>query len=274
MRSAALPVHEGDPDFDTRLLPRLRALPFFRLATDDELDASYRTYLSGDFPALCDTWCRVAQPTRCTVPGTTGRAYAKAGLAPRMASAHAFLASLRAVLEAGKRFRGRLRPELTRVLGSEFPWLEHRHEHIPPGWTPPFEFPNEFNEFIDVATDEARARWQLVAALNEVQQAHYSAYAAGLFRLPELRAHAARERALACNYFDHWAPPASPSLWRQCVLILDGLNAAVMHMVTTAQRGPMIRNALVGMVARRKEWRIFVEGLQRPQRLLGVPHPT
>ncbi len=216
-------------------------------------------------------WREVAQPTRAELPGFTGRAYARAGLAPRRVSAQAFLASVRAVLEAGRQFRAGLSPAVRRALESEFPWLENRHEHIPPGWTPPLQFPAEFSMFIDVPSlDQARARWQLIAAINEIQQAHYSSYAAGLFRLPELNAHAARERALAINYFGHWAPDATGALWRQCILILDGLNAAVFDMMCDKQRGSMVGHSILGAVTSGDEWRAFVSGLDRPQRLLNV----
>jgi len=264
---------DGEPNFETHCLPKLRAMPFFRLATDEEIDASYRAYVrcraGGDFGPLCDVWQKTALATRADL-GAIGHAYDRAGLiAPKRVSAHAFLASVRGVLAAGKRFRQRLRPATTLALETEFPWLEHRHEHIPDGWTPSFEFPAEFSEWLDVASlDDARARWQLVASLNEVQQAHYSADAAERFRLPELRAHAARERALAINYFGHWAPEATPALWRQTVILLDALNAAVFEMMCSSRAGEMISRALLSAVTRHTEWHAFVDGLGRPQRLL------
>jgi hypothetical protein len=219
-----------------------------------------------DWARLCDVWCEVAQPTRATLPGLTGVAYSRAGLAPRRVSAQAFLASVRAVLDAGKQFRAGLSAPVRRALETEFPWLERRHEHIPPGWTPPLQFPAEFSVFLDIASlDDARARWQLIAAFNEVQQAHYSAYAARLFRLPELAAHAARERALAIHYFGRQAPEATLALWRQCILILDGLNAAVFHMMCEERPGAMIGRSLYGALAHGGEWRRFVDGLSTPQ---------
>ena len=271
MKSAPPPRLDGDEAFDTfdafedRLLPRLLALPLFRLATAEEIDASYVAYVQGDFAALCDTWCRVAQPARCALTGGFGAVYSLAGLSPKMANAQAFLASLRAVLDAGARFRAQLSPPVRRAIETEFPWLERRHEHIPAGWTPRFEFPSVFSAFIDVELDAARLRWQLVTALNEVQQAHFSLTCARLFRLPELVDHAARERAMAINYFSHSAPPATRALWRQCILVLDGLNAAVMNMIAFDQRVPMIRHALVGLATGHRQWRAFVQGLTRPQ---------
>jgi hypothetical protein len=268
MEPIGLPPAEAMPGFDAQVLAGLRARPFFRAVTDEEVRASFDAYGSGDFARLIDVWQIVAAPTRATLPGIAGRSYRHAGLAPRAASRAAFLASVRAVLAAGQRFRARLPPEVAGALA--FPWLEHRHEHIPPGWTPPLEFPVETDAFLVGGTlDDARARWQLLAALNEVQQAHYSAYAARLFRLPELAAHAARERALALNYFAHWAPPCSEALWRQCLIVLDGMNAAVFEMLCRARPARMIARSLWEAIAARDEWRAFVDGLERPQRLLA-----
>jgi hypothetical protein len=175
-------------------------------------------------------------------------------------------------LAAGVRFRARLRPATARALAGEFPWLEQRHEHVPPGWTPPLEFPVELGTFIDGdGLDDARARWQLVAALNEVQQSAYSSHAARRFRLPELERHAARERALAINYFGHWAPACTEALWRQTIQVLDGLNAAVFAMLCRERPATLIVRSLVGALAERAEWRAFVAGLDRPQRLVPIP---
>jgi hypothetical protein len=203
------------------------------------------------------------------MPPAFAWAYAHAGKAPRIVNATVFLDSLRATLAAGERFRARLSPAVHEIVHREFPWLEHRHEHIPDGWTPAFKFPDEFRRFIDaLAVDDARARWQLCTALNEVQQQHYSRHAADLFRVPELALHAARERELAINYFSHWAPEATRELWRQCVLVLDALNAATFDLLCNRAPGAFVRHAMTGMVTRRAEWRAFVENLQKPQWLM------
>lgn len=264
----------GADDFGNDIEPGLRAIPFFRAPTDDEVDRSWSAYNDGDFGALCDVWCRVAEPTRASL-GPFQPYYDKAHLMPARANALVFLATVRAVLRAGERFRATLSPPVKRALETEFPWLERRHEHIPAGWTPPFVLPDELRRFIDVrgggdalALDEARVRWQLVAALNEVQQQHYSRHAATRFGVPELTRHAARERALALSYLGHWAPPASRELWRQCLYVLDGLNAATFDLLCNREVGAFIRFGTRGLVTGGGEWRAFVAALERPQWLL------
>jgi len=259
---------DGDRSFDAGILPRLRAIPFFRLATDDEIDRSYESYRRGDFEALCDVWCAVAQPTRADL-GALTPLYDRARFAPARANGLAFLATVRAVLGAGEKFRARLSARTQQSLATDFPWLEERHRHIPDGWTPPFKFPDEFRLFIDtLVIDDARARWQLCAALNEVEQQHYSRHAAARFAVPELARHAERERALAVNYFSHWAPNATRELWRQCILVLDGLNAATFDLLCNRAPASMIGHAMAGMVTRRGEWRAFLAGLEKAQRLM------
>ncbi|HEY2745722.1 MAG TPA: hypothetical protein VGL86_13900 [Polyangia bacterium] len=259
---------DGERTFDVALLPRLEAIPFFRPATDEEIDRSYAAYRGGDFERLCDEWCAVAQPTRANL-GSLTRYYDRAHLAPARANGLAFLATVRAVLRAGEKFRGKLSARTQEVLAKEFPWLEKRHRHVPDGWTPPFKFPDELRLFIDaLAVDDARARWQLCAALNEVQQQHYSRHAAERFGVPELARHAARERELAVNYFSHWAPNATRALWRQCILILDGLNAATFDLLCNRAPGSMVGRAMLGMVTRGAEWRAFVANLEKPQWLM------
>ncbi len=259
---------DGERTFEVGLLPRLAAIPFFRLATDEEIDRSYAAYRDGDFERLCDEWCAVAQPTRANL-GPLTRFYDRAKWAPARANGLAFLATVRAVLRAGEKFRMKLSTRTQQALATEFPWLERRHEHIPDGWTPPFKFPDEFRLFVDaLAVDDARARWQLCAGLNEVQQQHYSRHAAARFAVPELERHAARERELAVNYFSHSAPRATRELWRQCVLMLDGLNAATFDLLCNRQRGPFVRHAFAGMVTRGSEWRAFVANLEKPQWLM------
>jgi hypothetical protein len=262
---------EGERSFDVGLLPRVQRLPFFRLVTDAEVDRSFAAYQSGDFGALVDEWQRAAQPTRADL-GKLARLYDRARLAPARANGLAFLATVRAVLEAGVKLRARLSVRTQQALAQDFPWLEHRHEHVPPGHTPRFRFPDEFRLFVDaLAVDDARVRWQLCCALNEVQQAWYSTHAAERFGVPALLAHGARERLLAINYFSHWAPPVTRELWRQCLIMLDALNAATFDMICNREAGAIIRHALVGMVTRRQEWNEFVDGLARPQWMMPVP---
>jgi hypothetical protein len=272
MRSAAARRFDGAADFATRIEPGLRALPFFRAPTDEEIAVVVAAYRARDFARMLDDWRAVAQPTRATLGPTLTAFYDRAHLAPRAANAAAFLASIRAVLDAGVRFRATLPPSVRAALESEFPWLERRHEHVPPGWTPRFDFPDGFAAFVsapDGDLDDARARWQLVCALNEVQQACYSAHAAERFRLPELHRHAARERELALHYFSRWAPDASDALLRQCLFVLDGLNAAVFAMMCKDRPAEMIARSLFSAVTRGDEWQRFVEAMDRPQALGG-----
>ena len=259
---------DGERSFDAALLPRIAAIPFFRLAGDEEIDRSYDAYRAGDFERLCDVWCAVAQPTRADL-GPLTKFYDRAGWAPARANGLAFLATVRAVLRAGEKFRGKLSARTRQALAEDFPWLERRHRHIPDGWTPSFKFPDEFRAFIDALhLDDVRARWQLTTALNEVQQQHYSRHAAERFGVPELARHAARERELALSYFAHWAPNATRELWRQCILILDGLNAATFDLLCNRAPGAFVRHAMLGTVTRGAEWRAFVDDLEKPQWLM------
>ena len=72
---------------------------------------------------------------------------------------------------------------------------------------------------------------------------------------------------MAINYFSHAAPMASHELWRQCIVVLDGLNAAVMQLIALDQPLAMVGNVVRGMVGS-DEWPQFVAGLQQPQWLL------
>jgi hypothetical protein len=179
---------------------------------------------------------------------------------------------MRGVLDAGRRFRSTLRPEVSAAIDGEFPWLKHRHEHIPPGPIPALDFPPEFAEFLQSGTlDDTRARWQLTVALNEIQQAHSSRHLARQFGLTELELHADRERELALNYFAHWSPRVTRSLWAQCIYILDGLNAAV-YAALEGSTGLGIRaRAMLGLVSGDNDWRTFCQGLDEPQVLLPPP---
>jgi hypothetical protein len=168
-------------------------MPYFREATAEEIDASFAAYEAGDFEGLIATWQRVASPTRATLPAAMRWGYEQAGKGPRMVNALVFLVTLRAVLRAGERFRGTLSPAVQHAIHHEFPWLEHRHEHVPPGFTPSFEFPSVFRDFLEWGElDDGRARWQLAVGLNEVQQCCYSEFAADLFAC---RSYAGTQRA-------------------------------------------------------------------------------
>jgi hypothetical protein len=261
-------VFEAQPDLDTRLLPQLRTRPYFREAPRAEIEGSFAAYVAGDPEALCRTWARIAEPTRASMPAAFAWAYAHAGKAPRLVNATVFLDSLRATLAAGERFRSRLSPAVHEIIHTEFPYLEHRHQHVPDGQTPSFEFPEVFREYIEWGDlDDARARWQLAVCVNEVQQASYSDFAAELFRLPELHRHAARERELACNYLGHAAPRCTLDLWRETICVLDALNAATFEFVCSKLLPGSMAHAISGR--RRSQWRTFVTNLDTPQQLLS-----
>lgn len=268
------PPRDGMPDFDTRILPALQRLPCFRLATAEEINSSYAAYARHDIDGLLDAWRQHASPTRGQLRGLAAWLYGSVGTLPLVLRQLSVLATLRAVLRAGERFRQTLKPATHAALQRDFPWLEGRHPHIPPGWAPHFDFPDLFREFLDSGSlDDACVRWQLCAALNEVQQCCYSRDLATRFQLPALLQQADRERALALNYFAHQAPAVTIALWRQCILVLDGLNAAVLQM-TCSPRGPVIlmRSLLdAWRVWPVRPWQQFLDGLQRPQPLLLPP---
>lgn len=268
MSSVAALIAAREREFDAApgLGARLAALarqPYFRAASPSEVDESHAAYVRGDIPGLLDTWQRVAAPTRATMPSALRWAYAQAGRGPAMVNAMVFLITVRAVLRAGERFRDTLPPALREAIHTQFPWLEHRHEHIPEGFTPSFAFPTAFREFLEQGSlDEGLARWQLAVALNEVQQHAYSSFAALHFRLPELERHAARERAMALDYFRHWSPRCTRALWHETIAVLDSLNAAVFELVCRPHGvfAIAMRDALFG----RREWAAFVRGLDEP----------
>jgi hypothetical protein len=264
-------VYEARPNLDSVLM-QLRALPYFREATHAEIEGSFAAYESGDATNLCRTWARIAEPTRASMPAALAWAYRHAGNGPRLVNATVFLDSLRATLAAGERFRSRLSPAVHTVIHAEFPWLERRHEHVPAGETPSFEFPQVFRDYIEWGErDDTRARWQLAVCLNEVQQATYSDFAARLFRLPELHRHAARERELACNYLGHGAPRCTFDLWRETIHVLDALNAATFEFVCTKLLPRALARGLKS--GPRAQWRTFVANLDIPQHLLAVGSP-
>jgi len=59
-------------------------------------------------------------------------------------------------------------------------------------------------------------------------------------------------------------------LWRQCLLSLDGLNAAVFALLCDERPGEMIARSFLGALTSGDEWRAFRAGLEVPQRLLAV----
>ncbi len=258
-------------DFDADILAPLAQNPFFRLAPDGEIDGSWAAYQRGDIAGLIDHWAREVEAQRVNLPERNRKAFARARYASDMINGLMFLVASRAALGAGERFRERLGPRVKEALLRDFPWLENRHTHIPAGWSPPCEFPSPIDKFFaddDVAA--AKIRWQLVAALNEVMQYAATLHMAELVQLPVLKKHADRERALALNYFAHEAPPADRALWRQCIIVLDGMNAAVFAAVCDTHLRATLTHVVVGSLARRAEWRSFVAGLDSPQWLLPV----
>ena len=262
---APVALIDGMPDFDQRILPGLTSIACFRMATKSELALSYAAYVGGDFAELIAVWKRVADPTRATLRGLPALVYRQARLLPKPLLRLTFLATVRAVLAAGRHlFDRQLRPETAQAIRAEFSFLERRHEHIPPGYTPPLLFPAAFVRFIDGGSvAEAKARFQLVAAQNEVQQHAYSLHLAELFGLPELRLHAERERVMAMVYC-RFAPPATEQLWRQSMLALDALNAAVFEMALYTERFAFPARSLMAALGANEEWARFVRGMESP----------
>lgn len=262
---------ESMPGFDEQLVPQMEAMPFFQAPTEEEITAAYRAYQQNDPAQLVEVWRNVANPVRAKIEEKQRKLYEKSGSLPKAVMGRAFLLIVRAVLEAGKHFRAGLPAEVRTAMETEFPWLERRHEHIPAGYTPPLEFPAVFKEWLcSGSLDDARVRWQLATALNEVQQAAYSADAARVFGIEELKRHAERERAMAENYLAHWSPRVTKELFKQAIYVLDALNAAVFAM-SFDQLGPMLTlRAVMGVVSAPAEWTSFVQGLERPQWLLPI----
>ena len=266
-------VYEASERFATSLPRELEAMPYFRWASDEECERSYAAYQRGNISELCREWAAVAQPTRAEMPGILRIGYAHTQSAPRLLNASIFLDSVRAALRAGEQMRAGLEPRLRAVLEREFPYLEHRHEHVPAGSSVPFEFPGVFANFLRAPDlDDSRARWQLAVGLNEVQQSTYTRYAAEHLGLPELVRHAQREEALAHNYFAHWSPRCTPQLWRETILVLDALNAAsfglVCEVLLPRLLGP---RGWFSRQERAARWDSFVAGLDEPQWLMPPP---
>jgi hypothetical protein len=253
---------DGAPDFEKRILPQLVAIPCWRSPTDEEIGQSFAAYQRGAEP-LIECWSRVASPIRANPDGLGGAFYRRARLLPRSLNQMTFLATIRAVLAAGRHFFDhQLRPESARAIRESFSFLERRHEHVPPGWAPRFHFPRAFVEFVDgESVERAKIRFFVIAAINEVQQHVYSLHLAETLGLPDLRRHAALERAMAIQYLAAWSPPATEKLWRQCLHALDGLNAAVFATVLHEQRLAFPASALLHGLSAAREWRAFVAGL-------------
>jgi hypothetical protein len=262
-------MYDGMPDFDERVLTGLRNNRFFRLAPDAEIDAAYAAY--GDVDRLLAAWRTTADPTRAILPDYNKSAFAKAYLAPNLVNGLAFVVTTRAAIQAGKRFRQRFVPAVRAALERDFPWLENRHQHIPDGWAPQCEFPTAIDPFFnDAGIEDAKVRWQLVAAFNEVMASASSRYMAKLLALPMLERQAQREDALARNYFAHWSPPCSRELFRQCILVIDGINAAVFEAVCDTQLKPILGYTFFKAPLHSREWKRFVAALDEPQWLLPV----
>jgi hypothetical protein len=262
-------MHDGMPDFDGRVLSKLRENRFFRLAPPDEIDGSFGAY--GDVDRLLATWRDKADPTRATLPEYNKSAFARAHLAPNLVNGLAFIVTTRAAIEAGKRFRQRFRPEVRQALERDFPWLENRHQHIPQGWAPECEFPTAIDPFFnDADVENAKVRWQLVAALNEVMAAASSRHMKKLLALPMLERQAIREEALARNYFAHWSPPATRELWRQCILVIDGINSSVFEAVCDTQLKSILGYTFFKAPLHSREWKKFLKSLEEPQWLLPI----
>ncbi len=246
--------------FDATILPSLRAIPLFRLAPDHEIDASFAA--RDDAARLVEVWRAACAPTRATLGGAARLFHDGAALLPRRFRRAAWLATLRAVLAAGRAFFDeQLRPASARAIRDRLAFLARRHEHVPDGFTPRFRFPEAFARFVDGDTvEEAVARFHLVAALNEVQQHAYTLHLAERMRLPELRRHAARERAMAIAYFTG-APAVDRARWRECILVLDGLNAATLAMALQERRLALPAALLRESLRVDEEWARFVAGL-------------
>lgn len=266
-------IWEGMPSFDEQLVPQMEAMRYFQAPTDEEITPAYRAYMAGDPAKLVDVWRAMANPVRARMDDKQRKLYEMSGRLPKAVMGRAFLLLIRSVLEAGKQFRAKLPADVRTAMETEFPWLEHRHEHIPAGYTPPLEFPEVFASWLTSGSlDDARVRWQLAAALNEVQQTVYSADSARVFGIEELVTHADREKALAENYLRHWSPRVTKELFRQTIYVLDALNAAVFEL-SFDKLGPLMTvRAALGVVSAPAEWRSFVQGLERPQWLLPVTH--
>ena len=132
--------------------------------------------------------------------------------------------------------------------------------------TPALRFPDAFRAWVDDdGLDDALMRFQLAAALNEVQQHAYTLHLADLFGLPELVRHAEYERRMALAYLTRCAPVASMEAFRQCVLVLDGLNAAVFAMTT---RPSFALGLLLHARSANAEWAAFSSALEKS---LSVP---
>lgn len=266
------PLWDADSDFDSPsgLSGRIRGLRCMRVPTEEEVQATWPHWRSGDVDALLRTWREVAEPIRATVPFPASVVHPRMGILPPRINGTVYLITVRAGLAAGVRFRDSLRPQARQVIATRFPWLEDRHQHIPDGPTPEVDFPDVFRAFIDVDDpEEVAARWQLAAAANEIQQAAFTRWTARAQRLPELVRHAEREEALARNYIGHWRPACTPALWRQTLWVLDALNAALFAwVVDEVAMWLMLRGT---WDACGDTWDRFVHAMDEPPPLVPVP---
>jgi hypothetical protein len=258
-------------NFEELVLEPLMRNEFFRIATDAEIDATFAAYqaarASRDISQLIRVWKGECEVTRGRLPLKNQIGFKRAHLLPAVSNGAAFLAISRSVIEAGKKLRARLRKEVFEALSRDFPWLEHRHEHIPQGWTPEFDFPDAIRLFLDGDVEAVKVRWQLMTAMNEVIQSAYSHHLAGLFGIRELHVQADREEELARHYFSHWMPEVSREEWRQILLVLDGMNAATLEMCCTTRLGELLAYSASAVLLQRAQWQSFLDGLGRPQQL-------
>ena len=57
---------------------------------------------------------------------------------------------------------------------------------------------------------------------------------------------------------------ASRALWRQCVIVLDGFNAAVFESICERQLIPLVARSIAGAALGAREWRQFTAALAGP----------
>jgi hypothetical protein len=262
LRAAGV-VFAAEPTFETAIAPGLRAHPFHRRASADELVALAGAWGAGDPDGVIRAWRASAAPIRATPVGVATRVLAASGSAPQPVVGRTWLAVLRAVGGAAEAFRAGLPPERAEALRAEFPWFAGRLDHVPSGPTPTLRFPPAWGEFFARGTgDELRGRWQLIASLNELVQAHYTEHCAGSFGLPVLQHQARHERALARRALGAWMPRAEPALLAQALELIDGLHAHILD-ATLLKLGPgMIARASWDALRRTTEWDDYVTAVE------------
>ena len=90
------------------------------------------------------------------------------------------------------------------------------------------------------------------------------------FGPPGLAARAKKAEAARARFLREGIQASARVLTMQmgsCIVVLDGLNAAVMQLIALDQPLAMVGNVVRGMVGS-DEWPQFVAGLQQPQWLL------